>query len=65
MRQFPPSFGKWYILIAINYVSKWVEAVAIEKNDAKTVVKFVHKNILTRFGPPDAFSVMKGVISII
>ena len=33
-------------------MSKWVEAVAIEKNGAKTVVQFVHRNILTRFGAP-------------
>ena len=31
---------------------KWVEAVATEKNDAKTVVQFIHINILTRFGAP-------------
>ena len=43
MGLFPPSFRKLYILLAINYVSKWVEAISIEKNDAKTLVQFVHK----------------------
>ena len=49
MGSFPPSKGNLYILVAVNYVSKWVEAIATP-NDAKTVVKFVHKNILTHFG---------------
>ena len=49
---FPPLLGKLYILLAVNYVSKWVEAVATKKNDAKIVVQFVHRNILTQFGAP-------------
>ena len=52
MGQFSPSFGKLYILLTVDYVSKWVEAITTEKNDAKIVVQFVHKNILTRFGAP-------------
>ena len=50
MGPFPPSFGKLYILLVFDYVLKWVEAITIGKNDAKTVVQFVHKNILTQFG---------------
>ena len=42
---FPSSCGNEYILVAIDYVSKWVEAVATPYNDAKTVVKFLKKNI--------------------
>jgi len=38
--------------VAVDYVSKWVEAVAAPKNDAKTVVKFLKKNIFARFGVP-------------
>ena len=52
MGSFPPSVGKLYILLAVDYVSKWVEAIATEKNDAKIVVQFVHINILTQFGAP-------------
>ena len=50
MGPFPPSFGNMYILLDVDYVSKWVEAIATLKNDAETVVKFFHKNILTYFG---------------
>ena len=48
----PTSFGNEYILVVVDYVSKWVEAVAAPKNDAKTVVKFLKKNIFARFGVP-------------
>ena len=49
---FPSSFGNEYILVVVDYMSKWVEAVATPHNDAKTVVKFLKKNIFSRFGVP-------------
>ena len=52
MGSFPSSCGNTYILLGVDYVSKWVEAIATQKSDAKTVVQFVHKNIFTRFGTP-------------
>ncbi|XP_058774400.1 uncharacterized protein LOC131648682 [Vicia villosa] len=54
MGPFPPSFGKNYILVAVDYVSKWVEAVALPTNDAKVVVTFLKHNIFSRFGVPRA-----------
>ncbi|PNX87936.1 hypothetical protein L195_g044036 [Trifolium pratense] len=36
----------------LDYVSKWVEAIASPKADGKTVIKFLKKNIFTRFGTP-------------
>ena len=36
--------------MVVDYVSKWVEVVATTHNDAKTVVKFLKKNIFSRFG---------------
>ena len=41
MGPFPPSFGNLYILLAVDYVSKWVEVIAFPKNDANTVVSFL------------------------
>ena len=54
MGPFQSSYGNLYILLAVDYVSKWVEAVATPKNDSKMVLKFLHKNIFTRFGVPRA-----------
>ncbi|KAJ9561910.1 hypothetical protein OSB04_007070 [Centaurea solstitialis] len=54
MGPFPMSGNCQYILVAVDYVSKWVEATACHSNDAKTVLKFLHKNIFTRFGTPRA-----------
>ena len=52
MVPFPPSVVNLYILLAVDDVSKWVEATTCSKNDANTVVGFLQKNILSRFGMP-------------
>ncbi|XP_075092539.1 uncharacterized protein LOC142172758 [Nicotiana tabacum] len=54
MGPFVSSYGNKYILVAVDYMSKWVEAVALPTNDAKVVVGFLKKNIFTRFGTPRA-----------
>ena len=41
MGPFPSSYGFHYILVAVDYVSKWVEAQATKKNDAAVVTKFL------------------------
>ncbi|GJT60847.1 reverse transcriptase domain-containing protein [Tanacetum coccineum] len=41
MRPFPSSRGNKYILVAVDYLSKWVEAKALPTNDARVVVKFL------------------------
>ena len=52
MGLFPSSSGFMYILLVVDYVSKWVEAKATKTNDAKVVVDFVRSNIFCRFGIP-------------
>ncbi|XP_070015941.1 uncharacterized protein [Nicotiana sylvestris] len=54
MGPFVSSFGNKYILVVVDYVSKWVEAAALHTNDARVVVGFLKKNIFTRFGTPRA-----------
>ena len=54
MGPFPPLFGQVYILLAVDYVSKQVEAIANPTNDAQVVLKFLHKKIFARFGTPRA-----------
>ncbi|GKE97616.1 reverse transcriptase domain-containing protein, partial [Tanacetum coccineum] len=55
MRPFPSSRGNKYILVAVDYVSKWVEAKALPTNDARVVVKFL-KQLFSRFGTPRAIN---------
>ncbi|EOY19114.1 Uncharacterized protein TCM_043851 [Theobroma cacao] len=43
-----------YTFVAVDYVSKWVEAVPLPTNDSKVVMSFIKKNIFTRFGTPRA-----------
>ena len=61
MGPFPSSFGNQYILVTVDYVSKWVEAIPTRMNDYKVVVKFLKENIFSRFSTPS--SVIMGLIS--
>ena len=53
MGPFPNSFGHQYILLAVDYVSKWVEVIPCKTNDNK-LVKFLKENVFSRFGTPRA-----------
>nr|GEV38502.1 DNA-directed DNA polymerase [Tanacetum cinerariifolium] len=53
MRPFPSSRGNKYILVAVDYLSKWVEAEALLTNDARFVCKFL-KSLFARLGTPCA-----------
>ena len=54
MGPFPSSFSNLYILLAVDYVFKWVEAIPTRTNDVSVVVKFLRNHIFTRFGTPRA-----------
>ncbi|CAM8900224.1 unnamed protein product [Rhodiola kirilowii] len=54
MGPFPVSCGYSYILVAVDYVSKWVEAKATRCDDAKTVIDFLRTNIFCRYRVPKA-----------
>ena len=54
MGPFPPSEGKKYILVAVDYVSKWVKAIPMRTNDHRLVNKFIFNNIFSRFCCPRA-----------
>ena len=52
MGPFPNPFEFLYIMVAMDYVSKWVEAIACKTNDQRVVVKFLKDTIFARFGTP-------------
>ena len=51
---FPSSYGHKYILLAVDYVSKWVEAIPTITCNAQVVLRFITSNIFSRFGTPRA-----------
>nr|GEY02169.1 reverse transcriptase domain-containing protein [Tanacetum cinerariifolium] len=51
MGPFPSSKGNKYILVAVDYLSKWVEVKVLPTNDARVVVKFLI-SIFSQFGIP-------------
>ncbi|KAL0281762.1 UNVERIFIED_CONTAM: hypothetical protein Sradi_7289300 [Sesamum radiatum] len=44
-----------YLIVAVDYFSKWVEAEPLSKISEKEIIKFVWRNIICRFGIPRAF----------
>ena len=47
-------FGYSYILVGVDYVSKWIEVVPCKHNDHRVVLKFLKENIFSRFKVPKA-----------
>nr|GEW74160.1 reverse transcriptase domain-containing protein [Tanacetum cinerariifolium] len=59
MEPFLSSRGNKYILVAIDYLSKWIEAKALHTNDAQVVVKNLN-SLFARFGTPRAIISNRG-----
>nr|GEV46102.1 reverse transcriptase domain-containing protein [Tanacetum cinerariifolium] len=53
MRPFPSSQRNKYVLVAVDYLSKWVEAKSLPTNDARVVCKIL-KSLFARFRTPRA-----------
>ena len=51
---FLSSFGYVYILVGVDYMSKWVEAMSYRTADHRVVLKFLKERIFSRFGVPKA-----------
>lgn len=57
---FHKSFGYEYIILAVDYVSKWIETKATRHDDGKFVVAFLRGNIFSRFGVSKALIINQG-----
>jgi len=52
---FPKAMGqRKFLLVVVDYFTKWVEEEAIASITKREVQKFIWKNIITRFGVPRA-----------
>jgi hypothetical protein len=52
--------NKRYIILAVDFFTKYTEAVAVEEADAQTVVKFIHSDIICRHGVPKEITSDRG-----
>ena len=60
MGPFPVSEGNKYILVCVDYVSKWVKAQACSINNERLVCKFL-KKLFSRFGMPRVIISDRGI----
>jgi hypothetical protein len=57
----PPAQGKLrYVMVVVEYFSKWIEAKPLATITLATVQKFFWQNIVCRFGVPKAITVDNG-----
>src|SRR5664279_5901935 len=52
MGPFPKSDGHTHILVVVDYVTKWVEAIPTHSADGETSLKMLKEIIFPRFGVP-------------
>jgi transposase InsO family protein len=52
--------SKRYIILAVDFFTKYTEGVAVEEADAQTVVKFLHSDIICRHGVPKEITSDRG-----
>src|SRR5207249_8618498 len=52
--------GKRYIILAVDFFTKYTEAITTEEADAQTVVKFLYSNIICRHGVPKEITSDRG-----
>ena len=64
MGPFPTSYGHIYILVGVDYVSKWVEAIPYKTNDHKVVLKFLKAKSFLGLGYQKPLLVMEVHISV-
>src|SRR5437588_2115574 len=44
--------GKRYIILAVDFFTKYLEGIVVDEADAQTVTKFLHSDIICRYRIP-------------
>ena len=52
--------GNWYIVVAVDWLTKWPEAVAVQEADAQTIAEFLYKDLIARHGIPEEITTDRG-----
>ena len=50
----PTKRGNRYLIVAVDYLTKWVEARPVPSTDAQSTCRFVRENLVARHGVPKA-----------
>ncbi|CAJ2657404.1 unnamed protein product [Trifolium pratense] len=58
------SKNQRYILVGIDYFTKWIEAVALTNVDQETVINFIQNHIIYRFGLPETITTDQGTVFV-
>lgn len=56
----PSSKGQKYILVGIDYFTKWIEAIPLVTADQEAVIDFIQRHIICRFGIPYTITTCQG-----
>lgn len=58
----PSSKNQRYILVGIDYFTKWIEAIPLPNVDQEDVIEFIQKQIIYRFGIPEIVTTDQGSV---
>ena len=58
----PSSKGHKFILVAVDYFTKWVKAKALKEVIHNEVIDFVEEQILQKFGIPESLTIDQGTM---
>ena len=56
------SKGYSFIIVAIDYFTKWVEAIPIKKVEQRDVITFIKEHIIHKFDIPQTITTGQGTI---
>lgn len=56
------SKGQRYILVCIDYFTKWIEAIPLVNVDQETMIEFIQRHIIYRFGIPKTITIDQGSV---